>query len=71
MQKNNIRIIVGVIVGVIFAYYAGAMMNFFPFIGDDLLMREIGFCTLIICTVIAICTCIIISNDKDKKDKSE
>ena len=66
MQKNNIRIIVEVIVGVILAYYAGAMVNFFPFIGDDLLMREIGFCTLIICTVIAVCTCIIISNNNDK-----
>lgn len=68
MKNNNIRIIVGVIVGVICTYYLGAMMNFFPFIGDDLVMCEIGFCTLIICTVVAICTCIIISHDNDKSE---
>lgn len=68
MKNNNIRILVGVIVGVICAYYLGAMMNFFPFIGDNLVMREIGFCTLIICTVVAICTCIIISHDNDKSE---
>lgn len=67
MYKKFIQTTIGIIIGVICAYHIGAMMNFFPFLGDDLVMREIGFCTLIICTVIAICTCIIISHKEDKK----
>ena len=47
-------------------FYFGAMVNFFPFIGNDLIAREIGFCTLIICGVIAVCTCIILSQINKK-----
>ena len=65
MESKMTKIIVGVIIGVIIAYYIGAMFNFFPFIADDLTIRAIGFCTLIICVVIAICTCIIISNKRE------
>ena len=64
MENKMIKMIVGVIVGVIAAYYAGAMFNFFPFIAGDLTISAIGFCTLIICVVIAVCTCVIISNKK-------
>ena len=46
--------------------YAGAMLNFFPFIGDDLTIKAIGFCTLIICTVVAVCTHFIMEK-MDKK----
>lgn len=53
---------------VLVAYYGGAMLNFFPFAADDLSIRAIGFCTLIICIVIAICTSIIIKTIKDKED---
>lgn len=55
--------ILGIGFAVIALFYVGAMFNFFPFIGDDLIVREIGFCTLIICLTIAVCTCIIL----DKK----
>lgn len=49
-----------IILGAIIAFYAGAMVNFFPFIGDDLTINAIGFCTIIICAVVAVCThCII------------
>lgn len=50
------KLVLFVIMGVIIAFYAGAMLNFFPFIGDDLTIKAIGFCTLIICTVVAVCT---------------
>ena len=65
MENKMIRIIVGVIAGVIAAYYAGAMFNFFPFLAGDLTISAVGFCTLIICVVIAVCTCIIISHKKE------
>lgn len=62
-MSKNVRFVLSVMIGVIVAYYAGAMFDFFPFLADDFAVRAIGFCTLIICTVVAICTCII----KDKK----
>ena len=64
-EKKIIRLIVCVIVCVIAAYYAGAMFNFFPFIAGDLTISAIGLCTLIICVVIAVCTCIILSHKKE------
>ena len=60
-MKDYLKIILGTVLGTILAWYAGAMLGFFPFAGNDLAVREIGFCTLIICTVIAVCTCIILS----------
>lgn len=68
-MKDNIKIIISTIIGTVIAFYVGAMFNFFPFIGKDLIMREIGFCTLIICTVIAICSCVILN--AIKKDNSD
>ena len=65
MENKMIRIIIGVIAGVIAAYYAGAMFNFLPFLAGDLTISAVGFCTLIICVVIAVCTCIIISHKKE------
>lgn len=63
-MNQNTRFVLYVIVGVIAAYYVGAMLNFFPFLADDLEIRAIGFCTLIICTVIAVCTCVLKNKDK-------
>lgn len=65
MESKMIKMIAGVMIGVIAAFYAGAMFNFFPFFANDLTIRAMGFCTLIICVVIAVCTCIIISNKKE------
>ena len=60
MQKD-VLFVLKAIVGVIVAFYAGAMLGFLPFFGDDLVVRVIGFCTLIICTVIVICTRMILN----------
>lgn len=65
-NKDYIKIVLGVIGGTLLAYYAGAMIDFLPFYANDLVMREIGFCTLIICTVIAACTCLIINEIRKK-----
>ena len=50
------RLIIGVVLGVVVLFYIGAMFGFFPFtICDDLVIRQSE--TLIICLVIAVCTC--------------
>lgn len=56
---KKIWLLIGVFIGVIIAYYIGAMMGFAPFIADDLVISAIGFSTLIISMVIAVCTCFI------------
>ena len=61
MNITKRKLILGVLFGVIFLFYAGAMFDFFPFIIiNDLVLRGVGFCTLIVCLVIAVCTCIIL-----------
>ncbi len=65
-MKNGWRFILGVAVGALAAYYAGAMFNFFPFLADDFAVRAIGFGTLIVCIVVAVCTSLIISKIEKK-----
>ena len=60
-MKNGWKFILGIAIGVIATYYVGGMCNFLPFIADDFAIRAVGFCTLIICVVLAICTSLIIS----------
>lgn len=61
MEKMKIRLIIGVVIGVVVLFYIGAMLGFFPFsLCDDLVIRAVAFCTLIICLVIAVCTFFII-----------
>lgn len=60
MEKKKISLLIGVVIGVVILFYIGAMFNFFPFIADDLVIRALGFCTLIICLMVAICTCFLL-----------
>lgn len=60
MKNKKISVIFGVGFGVVLLFYVGAMFDFFPFVADDLVIRAMGFCTLIICLVIAICTYILL-----------
>lgn len=48
--------------GVIIALTCGAYLDFYPFLGDDLIVREIQFCTFIICLVVSICAVSIMKN---------
>lgn len=60
MNKHDLLFLVRIAVGVTILWYIGISFGFFPFMGD-----EIGYCTLIICLVIAVCTLYIIHhNDK-------
>ncbi len=68
MKDNNLRQVIAIIVGFIVAWYAGAMLNFFPFMADDLSIRAIGFTGLLLCVVLVICTCWIIKEIRKSKD---
>ena len=68
-MRQYVKFVLGTALGVFLLFYCGAMLNFFPFWGtSELVYSEIGFCTWIICIVIAICTCVI-CRKIDKKDK--
>ena len=60
--------VIAIIVGFIVAWYAGAMCNFLPFIGDDLSICAIGFTGLLLCIVIVMCAVWIIREIHKKKD---
>ena len=62
-MNDRMRFVLCVIVVVIISYYAGAMYSFFPFcfFNNDS-VGAVGFSTLIICTVIAICAIFIKEN---------
>lgn len=66
MNKELLRNSISIIIGFIVLWYCGAMIDFFPFIGDDFAVRAIGFTGLLICAVIVICTRWIISVIKKK-----
>ena len=57
MKKFHIVFIA--LIGVIIVLFLGGMFNFYPFLGTDLIVREVQFCTFLICLVMIICTCII------------
>jgi undecaprenyl pyrophosphate phosphatase UppP len=61
MDQQAKKLVLYIAIGVIITLVCGAFLDFYPFLGDDLVVREIQFCTFIICTVIAICTAVIIS----------
>lgn len=64
MEKQYKKLLLYVGLGVIVTLICGAFLSFYPFLGDDLIVREIQFCTFVICMVIAICTVQIISRRK-------
>ena len=61
LKRNSGKNAVAIIIGFIALWYAGAMLNFFPFsLGNDLILRAVGFTGLLLCAVLVICTCWII-----------
>ncbi len=67
MTDDAKRIIAAVLLPII-GYYIGAMFNFGIFMANDLSVRVIGFCTVIICVLIAVCTNQIIKAIKEGKE---
>lgn len=66
MKNNIVRNGICMIVVFIVLWYAGAMFNFFPFIGGDLVINAVGFTGLLIAIVIVMCTCWIIDTIQNK-----
>lgn len=66
MEKDMIRIAASIVIGYVVLWYAGAMFNFFPFLGDSLAVSAIGFTGLLICLVIVACACWIVQEIKKK-----
>lgn len=56
MKNPNKKLLLSVAICVLLALLCGAFLDFYPFAGDDLVVREIQYCTFVICMVIAACT---------------
>jgi ribosomal-protein-alanine N-acetyltransferase len=52
---KNLKNALALVVGYIVLWYAGAMFNFFPFLGDSA-----GYTGLLLCGALAVCTCWVI-----------
>lgn len=66
MDKKHIIFVSRVLVSAMILIYIGGMFNYFPFIADDLTLRGIEYCTMVICGVAAACTCRILSEINKK-----
>lgn len=63
-MKQEKKIAIVIVVGTAIALLLGCMIDFLPFLGDDLIVREIQYCTFLICVVISVCTYIILSHKR-------
>ena len=59
-MKSHIKRAIAIAAGFIVLWYAGAMVNFFPFAGNDLVSGGMGSTGLLVCVVLVICTCWIV-----------
>ena len=50
------KYVVGAVIAAVVGYYVGGYTGFFPFLVGDIVVQEIGYCTMIICGVIGFCT---------------
>lgn len=66
MEKDMIRNAIAIIAGFFVLWYCGAMFNFFPFFGTDLVLKAIGFTGLLLCAAVVICTCWVICEIKKR-----
>lgn len=64
IERNAICLVVGFII----LWYAGAMFNFFPFIGGDLTINAVGYTGFMVVIVIVICTCWIVDTIRNKSE---
>jgi hypothetical protein len=73
MKRKTIWFYVKVILSVYAAWFLGAMFDFSFFPADDPVVREIAYCTMIICVNIAVCANKICkhSNRKDGSNDEE
>ena len=55
------------VLGFAVLWYMGAMLNFFPFPGDDLTLRAVGYVGFLVTVFLAVSTCWIIWEIRKKK----
>lgn len=53
--RTAVRRTAGMLVEFIALWYLGALMDFFPFLGDDFGVRAAGFTGLLVCLNVALC----------------
>ena len=63
-MKREKKFVITVIIGTLILLTLGCMLDFHPFLGDDLIVREVQWCTLLVCAVIAICAYMVIDSRK-------
>ena len=68
-MRGNAKNIAALLVGFVVFWYAGAMFDFFPFIGNDLTLRAVGFTGLLLCIVIIVCTQWIITAQRAARNR--
>ena len=59
MPKNTWKLVILTILLFYAVWLLGAFFGFLPFVGDDLVMREIAYCACMICVTIVLCSCCI------------
>jgi len=71
-MKKDIIFVLKAVVGICAAFLIGGMFDFFPFFFlNDIIVKEIAFCALLICTVVVICTRMILNAVKKEKGDPE
>lgn len=66
-EKFYAKIILYCVGGFILFYYIFAFFDFIPFIADDLTNKVIPLCSMLVCAVVAGCTCLIINEIRKLK----
>ena len=56
MKRDGLRLAIFLLVAYIALWYAGAMLNFLPFLGDDVTLRAVGYTGLLLAGLIVACT---------------
>ena len=67
--KKDVKFTIKVAAYVYIAWCVGGMLDFSFFLANSLVVREIGYCTLLLCIVISMCTNRLISNSSSIKSK--
>lgn len=71
-MKKDVIFVLKAVAGVCAAFLIGGMFDFFPFFFlSDIIAKEIAFCTLLICTVMAICTRMILNAVQKSKEPAD
>ena len=66
-MRDLVRYALCMVLEFVVLWYMGAMLNFFPFLGDDLALRAVGYTGFLVTVFLAVSTCWIIWEIRKKK----